>query len=85
MQSIFLDGAPMRSEQKHNLRQLLSILCAGHYVRRMTDHDLLEPIKTVKPFLDISKADRNSLRIKVADFERRTLPRAARNKSGRAR
>lgn len=80
MQSVFLDGASMRNEQKNNLQQLLSILCAGNYVRRVTDHDLLEPVKTARPFLDISKKDRNSLRLKLSDFERRISPRAARNK-----
>ena len=80
IQSIFLDRTQLRQEQKQHLRQLLSILCAGRYVHRVGDQALLEPMRGVRPFLDISQADRNSIRIKIAGFKRRTLAPATSKK-----
>lgn len=72
IQKTFFDHESLPDSQKQDLRQLLSILCAGHYVRRLGEDALLVPVPQAKPFFDIGKTDRNSLRLKIADFVRRT-------------
>lgn len=75
----FNGGNPLLEKEKQYTRQLLSILTAGHYVQRSGEDGLLVPMPQAKPFLDIQKSDRNSLKIKIADFVRRTSSREARS------
>jgi len=68
---VFLGGRPLSQKRARELRQLVSILCAGQYVRRLDHGTLLAPLPSVEPFLDIRSALRDSLRIKISDFEQR--------------
>jgi len=82
---VFQGGRSLSDKHKRELRQLLSILCAGQYVQRLDHGVLLVPTPDVKPFLDISDSLRNSLRIKISDFATRLstrvrVPRKARSK-----
>lgn len=69
---VFQGGRSLSSKQKRELRQLLSILCAGQYVQRIEHGFLLMPVPKVKPFLDIDESLRDSLRVKISDFVLRT-------------
>lgn len=72
IQSTFFNSQPLSDKQKQDVRLLLSVLCAGKYVQRIGDDGLLAPFPKAKPFFDIGKKDRNLLRLKIADFVRRT-------------
>ena len=72
IQSTFCDRKQLSTKQKHDLRQLLSILCAGHYVKRIGNDALLTPAPQAIPFFDIDDFERNSLKINISDFVRRT-------------
>lgn len=81
---VFLDGRYLGDKYKREVRQLLSILCAGQYVQRLDHGLLLSPMPEVKPFLDINESLRDALRVNISDFVQRVPVRDPARRKGRS-
>ncbi len=79
---VFLGGRYLGEKHKREVRQLLSILCAGQYVQRLDHGLLLSAVPEVKPFLDINEYLRDALRVKISDFVQRVSVRDPARRKG---
>lgn len=73
--TVFMKDAGLTVEIQQELRQLLSVLCAGQYVQRLSNGDtVLSPISKARPFLEVPRSKIDSMRLKINDFARRVRP-----------